>query len=144
MTTKKTTAKSTPRRRTRSVQCYAMFGESVDDLVRCTDVAGHNGQHTYVVSWTDDESWSPDQIREAMSEPPQAGPMKPPAVQAAQAAAPEPDVEALAAQAQQDVPRRDPKRRCEGCNHPFHGDQECVAVTRGEHGLMPCGCATAI
>lgn len=138
MTAKKTTPRKRPSRTATTVQCFAYFGTSLDDVVRCTELAGHRGQHTYTLQWTDDEALNPMELASLESQPSAevAGLARP--------AAPAPDVDQVAAEARAAAPLQDINRKCEACNHPFHGDNVCVAVVRGEHGVMPCDCTTAI
>lgn len=150
MTAKKTPGKKAtpprkrPSRSRSSQQCWAYYGTNPDDVVRCTEVAGHNGQHTYIIQWTDEETLDPmalAQMQAAAATLPSIA--KPAAVTAAQAAQPNVDEVAAAAIAE-GQPAQDIRRKCEACGHPFHGDVECMAVVRGEHGMMPCGCTTAV
>ncbi len=92
-------------------QCFAyrFTGE------RCTDVAGHDDQHSFTIKWGDDECWEPTKV-------------------------PLPsEVETiLEVQKQITAPQEKPKR-CFMCEHPWH-DEECVLVVDG----LECGCTTAV
>lgn len=70
---------------------------------RCTDLAGHDGQHSHVIQWTNAECWTPEMAAATMIE-----------------------TKHLIEQA----PVQEKPSRCFMCEHPWH-DTECTVMNDG-------------
>lgn len=83
---------------------------------RCEGMAGHENEHFLTTTWTDEESWTPDEQSNVAIVPVIDLPMR----------VEEPKTTANV-------------RTCAVCEHPWH-DGECERKTVG----LPCGCTTAL
>lgn len=96
--------------------CYAFSMQGQ----RCEQESGHDGDHTFTITWSDDDLWQPSVGVEEVLEAHR---------QVVRPAAPESDADEPVVLAE----------KCFACGHKWH-DDECEAMHEG----IPCGCFTAV